>query len=71
MISADQKYRSEAFRISGFALMTPLAKYIVDLLQTGVVNFRINPIVSFTIAFLLFILGVIMLQRGFEYLRKD
>jgi putative Mn2+ efflux pump MntP len=71
MIYEDRKYQAELFKIGGFALMTPLGKYIIDLLQAGVINFKINPVISFVASFLLFLLGVIMLQRGFEKLRKD
>ena len=70
MILEEDKYRAEVFKIAGFGLMTPFGKYIIDLLQTGIVNFRINPMVSFSVSFLLFILGVIILQRGFECSRK-
>lgn len=61
-----KKYQSEVFKISGFALMTPFARFILNLIEAGVsvhiTQFLINVIASV----LFFIVGIMVLQKGFE-----
>ena len=66
MISEDQKYRSEAFRISGFALMTPIGKLVLDVIGSNFANLSSALIPGFMVSFLLFLGGIIMIQRGYE-----
>ena len=65
MIEEYQKYRAEIFKIFGIALMTPSGRLILNMLEF---NFDLN--IQFLINLLgslvLFILGVTILQTGYE-----
>ena len=64
MISEDQQYRAEVFKIAGFALMTPLGRIVIDYIeifkQIGPLMFGIN----LFIAFLLFLVGLTFIEMG-------
>ena len=69
MIQEHQKYRAELFKIEGFALLTPAATLVFDVLRN---NLAPNPrffaylIGSIILAFL----GIITLQCGYEELKE-
>lgn len=71
MISEDRKYQSDIFKITGFALMTPLGRFVLNLLELGprgdIVSFVLNVIGSF----ILFFFGIIAIQRGYEFVQED
>ena len=70
MIEEYQKYRAEILRVAGFALMTPVGKLFLNMLE---LNFNLN-VQFFTNLFgslMLFILGVILLHVGYEEMRMQ
>lgn len=70
MIAEYKSYQSEVFKISGFALMTPLGRFILNLIEVGVNYSIIQFFINAFIAFLLFILGIMAIQRGFEIVEE-
>ena len=66
MISEDRKYRSEFFKISGFALMTPMGKLVLDVIGSNFANLSSALIPGFIVSSLLFLGGIMMIQNGYE-----
>ncbi len=66
MISEGKKYRAQTFNIGGFALMSLFGKIAMQPLETfkeyGLIGFVCYTVVSI----ILFILGVLLIQRGYE-----
>jgi len=65
MITEDRKYQSDVFKISGFALMTPFGKFVLDILSLGL-NITTWFYVNLLVSFALFLVGVIIIQKGYE-----
>ena len=69
MILEDQKYRAEIFKILGVGLMTPIGRAVLRILDQGVQTFDIQFLLSLLIS-LLFFLGGIMIQIGYESVQE-
>ena len=66
MVSEDRKYKSEFYKIAGLALMTPLCRFVLNLIEVGPVGSTGQLLVDLFASLLFFIFGIIMLQRGYE-----
>lgn len=65
-----QEYRSQIFQISGFALMSPLGKFILDLKDTELENMDLWYFICLLIAFVLFCFGIISILKGEKKLEE-
>ena len=66
MIGERDKYRTEIFKIAGFALMSPVGKYIMEISNPQINIFSTRSIVFFIIAMLLFYFGIMLILKGYE-----
>ncbi|MBI3590681.1 MAG: hypothetical protein HY094_04795 [Candidatus Melainabacteria bacterium] len=69
MVSEEQKYRAEVFKILGIALMTPFGKLALELLSMGI-KFSGQFLINFIGAVLLLFVGIMFIQIGFEEIRE-
>lgn len=70
MISDLQKYRAQVFQISGFALMAPVGKFVLDLKDTKPGDMDIWYFICLVIAFMLGYFGIIFIFKGEEKLEE-
>ena len=68
MASDLQRYRAQFFQISGFAFMTPLGKFILDLKDIKLEQVGIWFFVYLVFSLLLAYCGIIFLLKGEEHL---
>lgn len=66
MVAEYQKYRAEVYKILGIAFMTPLGKLVLNFLSDGPETVNENLALNLFGSFLLLVIGIIMLQIGFE-----
>lgn len=66
MIKEYQKYGAEVFKIGGFALMTPLGRFVLDTLHFNFSNLTQSSVINIITSFLLFLLGIMFIQIGYE-----
>lgn len=67
MILEEDKYRAQVFKIAGFALMTPAAKLFLEFLDFSLADINIKFIGYALVCFGLLLLGIMMLQWGYEF----
>ena len=71
MITEEEKYKSETYRIVGIAMLTPIGPVfltpLVLLKQLGLTGFIIYLLISFAS----FILGGIIIERGRRIIDKE
>lgn len=70
MVAEYKSYQSEVFKIAGFALMTPLGRFVLNLIEIGVNNPINQLLINAFASFLLFLLGIMSIQRGFEIVEE-
>lgn len=70
MIVEENKYRAEVFKIAGFALLTPAGRLALSFTEHGFSGLADHFPLNIVIAMGLCILGIIFIQRGFEFLRN-
>ena len=66
MVSDRQRYRAEVFKIGGFALMTPLGRCVLYVLDHGFRNISFDLFINFLTSSVLFVFGIIVIQIGYE-----
>lgn len=68
MISEDKKYLADVYKLSGFALMSPLGRFILFLSDVFLNYKELKPIliIHLFISLVLFLCGMIMIQKGYE-----
>lgn len=64
-----QKYRASTFQIAGFALMTPLARIVLELEHIKLTAINLQQILYLLLAVFFFVSGIILLARGMEILQ--
>jgi len=64
MASDLQQYRAQIFQISGFALMSPIGKFVLDLKDTKLKDMDIWYFICLVIAFMLGYFGIILYLKG-------
>jgi len=69
MILERQKYRAEIFKILGIALLTPLGRFVLNTLETGL-EISFQTFVNASGSFALFIIGIIFLEIGYQEVIK-
>ena len=60
------QYQSEVFKIMGLSLMTPMGRFILNLLENGFGNLTINFYVDFIGSMILLQIYMWFIQRGYE-----
>ena len=60
------EYQSEVFKIMGLSLMTPMGRFILNILENGFGNFTINSYIDFIGSVILLLIGLCFIQRGYE-----
>lgn len=63
-----QKYRATTFQAGGFALMTPLARIVLELEYVQLSTIDLQRLLYLLLAVILFISGIILIARGMEVL---
>ena len=71
MISEDRKYKSEFYKIAGLVLMTPLCRFVLHLIEFGLVGTKSQLLINALVSLLLFVFGIMALQRGYELTTED
>ena len=68
MISEEQKYLADVYKLSGFALMSPFGRFILFLSDIYSSYKEPKPILiaHLLLSLVLFICGIIMIQKGYE-----
>ena len=64
------QYQSEIFKIMGLSLMTPVGRFGLNVLEKGFLNDTSTFYSNLLGAMVLFCLGVIVIQIGFEIAQK-
>ena len=64
------KYRAQLFQVSGLALMTPVGKIYLSLLDIGLKDLTLKFFFYFLTSLFLVYLGIILIMRGFEILEE-
>lgn len=71
MVTELDKYRAQYFQISGFCLMSPLGKIILNLFDYELKEIlTIKFLICSVIALLLFYLGLVLIFKGEEKLEE-
>lgn len=70
MITEEHKFLAEVYKISGFALMTPLGRYFLIFSDINLRNLTVQFFIHLIISIILFYFGVIMIQRAYEELQE-
>lgn len=70
MISEEQKYIAEIFKIGGFALIAPLGKVILGIPYLTFEDLTIEFIMYFIQTLCFAIWGIILMRKGKELLRE-
>ena len=65
MVSEDQKYRVEFLKISSFALMIPMGKFVLDIPSIDFNNLTCQFFIYLGLSILLFFIGFIMILHGY------
>ena len=71
MISEEQKFCAEVYKISAFALMTPFGRFFLFFSDLNLSDLTILFFTHLVISIVLFCYGVIMLQRAYEQVLGD
>ena len=70
MLKEEDKFLAEVYKISGFALMTPLGQYFLISYDLKAIYLSIFVIGHFLVSFALFCCGCIMIQRAYEMVQE-
>ena len=70
MTNEEHKFLADVYKVSGFALMTPLGRYFLILSDIRINSLTIQFYVHLTVAIILFCFGVIMIQRAYEEIQE-
>ena len=71
MITEENKYRAEIFKIAGFSLMTPFGKLVLSIPDFKLEGLNFPFVVFAIITFLSFFFGIILLSRGLDMVIKE
>ncbi len=71
MISEDRKYKSEFYKIAGLALMTPLCRFALSVIERGFENLTFNSLGHFLASIVLFTFGIMAIQVGYQKLLEE
>ena len=71
MVTKRDEFVAEIFKIAGFAMMTPLGKFILDFPYLKKENININMIIYIIISVALCYFGIIVALRGIDILEKE
>ena len=71
MITEEEKYKSETYRIIGIAMLTPIGPAFL----TPMILFKqleLNGLIVYLlVAFISFVLGVMIIERGRKFIDKE
>lgn len=71
VICEYQKFRADVFKICGFALMTPLGRFVLRLLDHGFRSLSIDLLIEFVCSIILFMFGIMAIQVGYDELYEE
>ena len=70
MITEVQKYRAQLFQISGFSLITPIGKLILDFLNLKQTDISLKFFIYIVTAILLAFIGLVLILHGMTILEE-
>ncbi len=70
MVTEKDKYRAQFYQISGFALMSPLGKLIIDLKTLKIEDFHFILFIYTFIYAVLFLCGMLLICKGLDFLEE-
>ena len=68
MVTESQKYRAQFLQVSGFCLMTPMGKLVLEFLDIGWNDLTIKFSFYLIVTLVLTYLGIMFVIRGMEIL---
>ncbi len=68
MAVEQQKYRANLLLLSGFALITPVGRLVIEIIENENFHFNIRFVIVFIVAGLLAYVGLLFLIKGDEKL---
>ena len=66
MITEEQKYRSEIFKISGFATMSPFGRLFLQPIEIFTTYGTMASVCYIIISVGLFLIGLLLILKGYE-----
>ena len=66
----EHKFLADVYKVSGFALMTPLGRYFLILSDLRINNLTFQFYVHLVVSIILFCFGAIMIQRAYEEIQE-
>lgn len=66
MASDFNKYRAQMFQISGFSLMVPVGKMVINFIDGELMNANSRFFVALLISIFLLFCGIMLLLKGLE-----
>ena len=70
MTNEEHEFLADVYKVSGFALMTPLGRYFLILSDIRFPDLTIQFFIYLTVSIVLFYFGVIMIQRAYEEIQE-
>ena len=70
MVTEVQKYRAQFFQVSGFCLMSPFGKLILEFLDIKLNDLNLRFIFYLACTVLLAFTGIIMILQGLDTVEK-
>ena len=61
----EEEYLAEIYKVAGFALMSPMGKFVLDIPTLSVNSFNYPFLIYLFLSILLFFIGFIMLLSGY------
>ena len=61
----EEEYQAEVYKIAGFALMSPMGKFILSIYDTDFSNLKYRFFIYICLSTLLFFIGLIMIFSGY------
>ena len=61
----EEEYLAEIYKVAGFALMSPMGKFVLDIPTLSVNSFNYPFFIYLFLSILLFFIGFIMLLSGY------
>ena len=70
MTNEEHKFLADVYKVSGFALMTPLGRYFLILSDIKITSLTIQFYIHLIVSIILFCFGGIMIQRAYEKIQE-
>ena len=70
MITKEDEYMSNAYKVAGFSLMIPIGQFFLNLPDLNLNDFTNEYVIYIVVSFALFCLGIIIVLTGAMILRR-